>query len=148
MANLVITRSCVRHCPYCFASEYMDKADACMSWDDYIYALDFMARSKVDAVAVMGGEPSLHPHFVEFIEYALLRLKHARTLTADGSEIQLYANAEMSAEVDGRVRNAVARRCEEDVWDEELRGCFLHATTSDASCSCPRSLCGSCRTSG
>lgn len=82
MANLVITRSCVRHCPYCFASEYMDKADAFMSWDDYIYAVDFLCRSHVDAVSLMGGEPSLHPHFVEFVEYALLRLNHVAVFTS------------------------------------------------------------------
>jgi phosphotransferase system enzyme I (PtsI) len=57
------------------------------------------------------GEVIVHPTAQDLARYrqyqrdqtrsaeALLRLKHARTLTTDGSEIQLYANAEMSADI-------------------------------------------------
>jgi phosphotransferase system enzyme I (PtsI) len=66
-----------------------------------------------DLVLVDGthGEVIVHPTAQDLARYrqfqrdqtrsteALLRLKHARTLTTDGSEIQLYANAEMSADI-------------------------------------------------
>ena len=66
-----------------------------------------------DLVLVDGshGEVIVHPTAQDLARYrqfqrdqtrsteALLRLKHARTVTADGSQIALYANAEMSADI-------------------------------------------------
>jgi phosphotransferase system enzyme I (PtsI) len=66
-----------------------------------------------DLVLVDGGhgEVVVHPTAQDLARYrqyqreqarsteALQRLKHARTLTADGMEIHLYANAEMSADI-------------------------------------------------
>jgi len=66
-----------------------------------------------DLVLVDGshGEVVVHPTAQDLARYrqyqreqarsseALQRLKHARTLTSDGTEIHLYANAEMSADI-------------------------------------------------
>jgi phosphotransferase system enzyme I (PtsI) len=66
-----------------------------------------------DLVLIDGthGEIVVHPTAQDLARYrqhqreqtrsteALSRLKHARTMTADGMEIHLYANAEMSADI-------------------------------------------------
>jgi hypothetical protein len=60
----------------------MDRAGECMSWDNLVFAVDFLSRSRVDGISLMGGEPSLHPEFVEFVDYSLQRLKHVTVFTS------------------------------------------------------------------
>ncbi|HSC10965.1 MAG TPA: phosphoenolpyruvate-utilizing N-terminal domain-containing protein, partial [Rhodanobacteraceae bacterium] len=77
-------------------------------------AHDALKRTSDDDLVLIDGthgEIVIHPTAQDLARYrqhqreqtrnaeALLRLKHARTLTADGMEIHLYANAEMSADI-------------------------------------------------
>ena len=74
MANVLLTESCVRACPYCFAKQYMaGAASREISWENLIYVLDFLDRSKNDRVTYLGGEPTLHPEFSRFVLYTLDR---------------------------------------------------------------------------
>jgi hypothetical protein len=82
MPNIIINQNCVRSCPYCFASNYMKADDAFMSWENFLYCIDFTQAAGVKAVSILGGEPSLHPHFLEFIEYALNRMEHVSVFTS------------------------------------------------------------------
>lgn len=47
MANVLLTETCVRSCPYCFAKQYMDNTtdDDYLSWDNLIYITDFLEAS-------------------------------------------------------------------------------------------------------
>jgi radical SAM protein with 4Fe4S-binding SPASM domain len=44
-----------------------------LSWDDLIYVADFFEGSGEKNLSLLGGEPTLHPHFVDFVSYLLER---------------------------------------------------------------------------
>lgn len=71
MANVLLTETCVRSCPYCFAKQYMSDADVqdSLTWDNLIYIADFLEASGEKHISLLGGEPLLHPHIAEFIVY-------------------------------------------------------------------------------
>lgn len=75
MANILLTNYCNRSCPYCFAMEKMqDKADTVsnghqhMTLDDFDQCLAFQRRSGHRMVALLGGEPTLHPEFFQIMD--------------------------------------------------------------------------------
>ena len=71
MANVLLTETCVRSCPYCFAKQYMSDTDVqdLLSWDNLIYIADFLEGSKERHISLLGGEPLLHPQIADFIIY-------------------------------------------------------------------------------
>ena len=71
MANVLLTETCVRSCPYCFAKQYMSDTDIkdSLSWDNLIYIADFLQSSGINHISLLGGEPLLHPQVAEFIQY-------------------------------------------------------------------------------
>jgi radical SAM protein with 4Fe4S-binding SPASM domain len=83
MANVLLTERCVRSCPYCFAKEHMDASVSTeMSWDNFIYIADFLEISNEHKVSLLGGEPTLHPLFVDFTTYLLERNFHVNIFTS------------------------------------------------------------------
>ncbi|MGA3162049.1 MAG: radical SAM protein [Terracidiphilus sp.] len=80
--NLIINDTCNRACPYCFArskvglSDGSERADGKdISLDNFERYLDFHVRSTTPQLKLLGGEPTLHPEFLE-----LLRRAHERNL--------------------------------------------------------------------
>jgi len=74
MANILLTSKCTRSCPYCFAEREMtDSPDEVMSWENLVYLADFLAASGEKSVSLLGGEPTLHPHFVDYVLYLVER---------------------------------------------------------------------------
>lgn len=71
MANVLLTETCVRSCPYCFAKQYMSEADVkdSLTWDNLIYIADFLQASNMNHISLLGGEPLLHPDIAEFCKY-------------------------------------------------------------------------------
>ena len=71
MANVLLTETCVRSCPYCFAKQYMSENDVndSLTWDNLIYIADFLEASDEHHISLLGGEPLLHPLIAEFIIY-------------------------------------------------------------------------------
>lgn len=84
MANVLLTERCVRSCPYCFASKRMKSGsqDDLMSWEDFIYVADLLTAAKERHVALLGGEPTLHPEFIDFVQYMLARGLHVTVFTS------------------------------------------------------------------
>jgi MoaA/NifB/PqqE/SkfB family radical SAM enzyme len=72
MANISITRRCQRHCSYCFAKDELSR-DATMDMTPEIYedALEFLKRSGLREARLLGGEPTEHPLFCEYVGRAL-----------------------------------------------------------------------------
>jgi radical SAM protein with 4Fe4S-binding SPASM domain len=71
MANLSITSLCNRRCSYCFARDrgWPYLPDGLHMTDDvFLSALDFLQRSGMTQVRLLGGEPTLHPRIREFLE--------------------------------------------------------------------------------
>ena len=73
MANVLLTDGCVRLCPYCFAKEYMgERKPTFLSWKDMVYIADLHVQSG-EHISLLGGEPTLHHNFVDFILYLIKR---------------------------------------------------------------------------
>lgn len=71
MANLSITSLCNRHCSYCFARDWRSahSPDGLhMTEETFLSALDFLQRSGMTQVRLLGGEPTLHPRIKEFLK--------------------------------------------------------------------------------
>lgn len=75
MANLVVTDVCNMKCSFCFAHNYLRKSRF-ISLKAFAERLDFIDRSDIREIRLIGGEPSLHPRFPELIALAQQRGKH------------------------------------------------------------------------
>jgi radical SAM protein with 4Fe4S-binding SPASM domain len=84
MSNILLTEQCVRKCPYCFAKKQTAGSDGKphLSWDNLIYIADFLQAGGEKAVSLLGGEPSLHPHFVDFVLFLVERGFHVNVFTS------------------------------------------------------------------
>jgi sulfatase maturation enzyme AslB (radical SAM superfamily) len=90
MANLSITNVCNRKCLYCFASDTQTEyGKTFMSEETFDKALDYLKRSEIKQVRLLGGEPTLHPHFIKFVLKAL----------KSDFDIMLFTNGLMSQEI-------------------------------------------------
>ncbi len=91
MANIFLTRKCNLKCPYCFADEFVNKANEEITTENFIRALDFIKTSPQERVGLIGGEPTLHPEFKTFLE--LLNSDNdvkIYTIYTNGLEIDKY----------------------------------------------------------
>ena len=75
MANVLLTEVCVRSCPYCFAKQFMEdvKGQSFITKENLIYIADFLEKSGINEISLLGGEPLLHPEAAAFIEYLIAR---------------------------------------------------------------------------
>ncbi|MBI2877932.1 MAG: radical SAM protein [Candidatus Tectomicrobia bacterium] len=76
MTNLSITLQCNRDCSYCFARPLRRKGELAATRMDramFLCALDFLRQSGINQVRLLGGEPTLHPHFEGLVTQALDR---------------------------------------------------------------------------
>jgi hypothetical protein len=79
VANLAISAVCNQHCPYCFTVDHLNSSGAGRDFldiGDFEARLSFLERSGIDEIRLLGGEPSLHPQFIELIERARKTGKH------------------------------------------------------------------------
>ena len=93
MPNVLLTNHCVRSCPYCFAKKYMseEKTDDFLSWENLIYIADFLQAAGDNRFSLLGGEPTLHPDFNDFVLYLLERNFHVHVFTSgvmEGEKLQ------------------------------------------------------------
>ena len=90
MANILLTQRCTRSCPYCFAIKHMDTSppEDILSWENLIYLADFMQAAGERRVQFLGGEPTLHPQFIDFCLYIINR----------GMGITVFTNGMMPSE--------------------------------------------------
>ena len=71
MANIFLTRKCNLKCPYCFADEFVNKANEEISIENFKKAYNFIKTEKGERLGLIGGEPTLHPHFDDFLDIIL-----------------------------------------------------------------------------
>jgi radical SAM protein with 4Fe4S-binding SPASM domain len=92
MGNLLITAKCNRQCTFCFAGKRLkeirrDKqVSTNISRENVRVWMDFLERSSEMNLRLLGGEPTLHPEFINIVEEALGRNFH----------IQLFSNCIIS----------------------------------------------------
>ena len=76
MANIMINKVCNLQCSYCFANKFVNN-EICedsnnITKENFEKALRFITFQNPDAkVGIIGGEPTLHPHFSELVQLSL-----------------------------------------------------------------------------
>jgi len=63
--NLVLTPSCNKGCSYCFASKFRAESKDVMTFD----TLKDIVSKTDQVIKLIGGEPTIHPEFLKFINY-------------------------------------------------------------------------------
>jgi len=92
VANIAITSQCNLSCLYCFAQAEFNRKERPvqhMPLPIYAQALAFVKRSQIHQVRILGGEPTLHPQFIEFLQMA----------RETGLPIQLFSNGLISESI-------------------------------------------------
>lgn len=94
MANLYITSLCSGRCPFCCLKEWTTsdpQAASYMSLSDLDRAIDWLKESKIGFVQLIGGEPTLHPEIVEFVERLMVSGIEILTILTNGlAPIEVY----------------------------------------------------------
>ncbi len=85
MANLVISAVCNQSCVYCFTADHRQPGHDFLPLSAFEERLDFLARSGIQEVRLLGGEPTLHPQFPELVKGA----------TAVGRRVVIFSNGLM-----------------------------------------------------
>lgn len=70
LVDIKITDYCPYGCSYCYQNSTVDGIHADIN--TLLDMVDTMANTAVFELAIGGGEPTLHPNFMEFIEYAYI----------------------------------------------------------------------------
>jgi hypothetical protein len=78
MSNLIVSQVCNMACSYCFAQESMrawrtDRSQRYISLEAFEERLDFLERSGIREIRLLGGEPTLHPEFPALLQQAQKR---------------------------------------------------------------------------
>lgn len=71
MPNIMLTYGCNLKCPYCFANEFVNKKSNYITEENFVKAIEFLTREDDTRIGLIGGEPTLHPKFKEFLEYLI-----------------------------------------------------------------------------
>ncbi len=94
MTNLAISTVCNQNCAYCFTVDHLagepgsrtlQPGPGFLPVSDFDERLDFLARSGMDRVRLLGGEPTLHPQFAELVGRA----------RAAGKKVTVFSNGLM-----------------------------------------------------
>ena len=75
-----ITNACVHNCANCTRFCGLHRKPFFMDFDTFQRAVDSMAGDR-GSVGIMGGEPTLHPQFAEFMEYYRSHIPEPRPRT-------------------------------------------------------------------
>lgn len=92
-------KACNYECNFCYARFENLNRTPTMSEDDGYAVLDNMARTGVEKVNFVGGEPMLHPHIRAWIKYAK-SLGMVTSIVSNGTGIDREFLIDMSAHLD------------------------------------------------
>lgn len=83
MLNLFLGYHCNLDCPYCFAKGFAEEYPKPLSTADFSRFLTWMKRHNLQSLGLLGGEPTLHPLFGDFLQ----------ELYENGIDVALFTNA-------------------------------------------------------
>lgn len=85
ICSILFTQGCNFRCPYCHNPELVEAGlfRECLS-EDEIFAFLEKRQGKIDAVSITGGEPTIQPDLVEFIE-AIRKIGYLIKIDTNGS---------------------------------------------------------------
>lgn len=102
--NILFTNFCNRNCAYCFAKGKLQIAkhmkDCYISFENLKISIDFMKKSKVRTIGVLGGEPTLHPEFKQAMQMLL----------ENGFNITLFTNGIIKKDIVLFLKETEARK--------------------------------------
>lgn len=89
--NILLNNYCNLQCPYCFANEVIQQDKHNMSFTDFVYVLNFLKKSRDPNVRLIGGEPTLHPNFLDFVDIVAQDelFKHLHIFTNGTFKVQI-----------------------------------------------------------
>ncbi|MDR2442128.1 MAG: radical SAM protein [Deltaproteobacteria bacterium] len=68
MLNLFITSKCNLNCDYCFVASDFNLAPTLLSKPDFLSLLSWLKETNAASLAILGGEPTLHPELLFFLD--------------------------------------------------------------------------------
>lgn len=72
--NLILTTGCNKGCPYCFASKVRNEYGVnMMDFKTFNLLLDKIEKMENPRVKLLGGEPTIHPQFIDFLDEIIKR---------------------------------------------------------------------------
>lgn len=81
-----ITRTCNLRCVHCYADSHAEKYPGELNWEQCCSVIDDLARYRVNALLLSGGEPLLHPQLPRLLERATSRGLKV-TISTNGTRI-------------------------------------------------------------
>ena len=97
--NLILTSVCNKRCSFCFAKQYVTNPEI------EVFDLDFVktlleeasqiqtnGQVKEQEVKLLGGEPTIYPHFVELMEWLTSKAEERKTLNQSWIKICIVSN--------------------------------------------------------
>jgi len=97
MPNIMLTYGCNLKCPYCFANEFVNKKSSYITEENFVKAVEFLTREDTARIGLIGGEPTLHPKFRDFLEYLIANRRVAEaTIYTNGILLDRYTNQVIS----------------------------------------------------
>ena len=108
MANIVLTTDCQRNCSYCFAKDGKQEPES-FTWDNFKKVVDFIATGP-KVVNLLGGEPTLHEKFIDFLEY----------LVDEDFRVQVFTNGIVSDDKIDKLKNLID---DKDLDENQLLFC-------------------------
>lgn len=76
MANIIIDSYCNLRCRYCFANDVIEANKEFIELDSFDHILDFVLNSNAKRVGLIGGEPLLHPQFLDICKHIIQKTPH------------------------------------------------------------------------
>ncbi len=78
--RIYLTENCNASCPWCFNKDTRDP-NKNMDTEKCKKLIDYLAENHVERLQIMGGEPTMHPDFVEIYNYAFPKFKRISIFT-------------------------------------------------------------------
>lgn len=86
--RIYLTENCNAKCPWCFNRDTRDRSKD-MDLPTAKKLVDYLCLNRFQRLSIMGGEPTIHPDFVEFYNYV-----------SDRMEIMLFTNGTMPDKIE------------------------------------------------
>ncbi|WP_312423113.1 radical SAM protein [Anaerospora hongkongensis] len=108
-----LTERCNMSCAHCMVDAKVEGRD--MSWETYVQAINVSMNEPI--ITLGGGEPTLHPHFMEMLEYAIRK----RPKGAIVSIITNGSNTAISLKLADMTENGIiSAALSQDQWHDPI----------------------------
>lgn len=67
--NIILNEYCNLNCSYCFAQNA--RTNKYMSIQNFNTVINFLKKSNIKVLKLLGGEPTLHPNFVDIVQQSI-----------------------------------------------------------------------------